>query len=93
MRSRARSTESLSSEVRVVAVAHRIIVQTYLFAHECTSCQSAHRARMPRTIGNIGYGLFALEDEDERYAEDGEGKAYQVDTDTFEDGDGGADAS
>jgi hypothetical protein len=75
----------------VVAVAGSIVVLTYLLGHDCTPSQNADEAHMLETVGKRGHGIFAFEDEDERYAEDGEDKAYEVDGEALEDGGDGAD--
>jgi hypothetical protein len=75
----------------VVAVTGRIVLLTYLLGHDSTPPQNADEAHMQGTVGKRGQGIFAFEDEDERYAEDGEDKAYEVDGEALEDGGDGAD--
>jgi len=83
-----RSAQSLSSGVCAVAVTNRIILQTHPFDRGRRLFQSAP---IPETARKRGYRIFAFEDEEEYYAENGEYKSYEVDGEALEDGAGGAD--
>lgn len=83
--------ETLSSRVCVVAVIDRIILHAYSFEDGCVLSWKAEDALGPMVTPKTVYGFFALEDEEEYYAEDSEDKLYQVDGKILEDGAGRAD--
>jgi hypothetical protein len=86
--SSSRSAQPLSSGVCAVAVTNRIILQTHPFDRGCRLSQSAPIPEMARKRGNC---IFAFEDEEEYYAENGEYESYEVDDEALEDDAGGAD--
>jgi hypothetical protein len=74
-----------------MTVASRIVSQAHPFYRGCRLSQRADNAPIPETARERGYGVFAFEDEEEYYAEDGEDEAYEVEGEALKNCASGAD--
>lgn len=86
-----RSADSLSSGVCAVTVASRIVPQAYSFNRGFRLSQRVDNSPIPEMARERGHGVFAFEDEEEYYAEDGEDEAYEVEGEALKNCASGAD--